>query len=185
MRFLRWGRASCGARKGCSERVRSSCERIGASGRRSVVACLVVFCLIGAVCASRFLEHAAEPVIRQAKATGSQSVGYSAVIDGASDPYEFAASSRPDAFADEVVSLEGRSDGRIDEQARTIGWSCEGEVSEVFSSTATELKQKGWKQMESGQAACASFTKGSGCYRWAFVACAQVGSSVSVVVQVS
>ncbi len=185
MKIPRRSRAPVDERARRVERGRAAQKRLGVSGRRVIVACLAVFCLIGAVCASRSAEQFVEPVLRQIQAAGSSTVGYGAVIDGSSDAYELAAASRADAFADEVASLAGRNEGRIDEESRIIGWTCEGAAPDVLSSVVTELEQKGWRRMESGSATCASFTKASGCYRWAFLMCAQIGSSVSVVIQVS
>lgn len=185
MRLLHRRRVLVKGHRGIVEHRHVAWEDLSTSGRRGIVGCFVVFCLIGGVCVSRSAEQFIEPVVRQVQAACSSTVGYGSVIDGSSDPYELAAISQADVFADEVTSLAGRSEGRIDEEARIIGWSCEGRASDALSSTAAELEQKGWKRMESGYATCMSFTKASGCYRWAFLMCAQIGSSVSVVIQVS
>lgn len=185
MRFRHRWRAPAAESGQRAERGRAAQKRLGVSGRRGIAACFVVFCLIGAVCASRSAEQFVDPIVRQVQAAGSSTVGYGAVLDGSIDAYELAAASRADAFADEVASLAGRNEGRIDEESRIIGWTCEGAAPDVLSLVAAELEQKGWRRMESGSATCASFTKASGCYRWAFLMCAQIGSSVSVVIQVS
>lgn len=185
MRWVNRRHPSAGVRKGESGGGRAALASPCAFGRRGMLACLAMLCLIGGVCASRSVEQLVEPAIEQVRAASSPSVGYGAVLGDSSDPYELSAGDRGDAFADEVVSLVGRSDGRIDEGSRVIGWSCDGQASEVLGATTGELERKGWKKTGNDQAACASFSKESGRYRWAFVMCTQIGSSVSVVLQVA
>jgi hypothetical protein len=164
-------RASCGSRAPCVAR------------RRLAVGVAVVAALFGLVGASKVVGGLVAPVSQQLAAVTSPTVGYEAVIAGESDCYETAAAERSDAFAAELVSLSGRECARLDEGSRIVGWSCEGEVADAQEHLRDELSAKGWKAVDAGQEGCESFTKADGEYRWAFASFAQVGNSVSVVLQ--
>lgn len=139
--------------------------------------------MFGLVGASKVVGGLVAPVSQQLAAVTSPTVGYEAVIAGESDCYETAAAERSDAFAAELVSLSGRECARLDEGSRIAGWSCEGEVADAQERLRDELATKGWKAVDAGYEGCESFTKADGEYRWASASFAQVGNSVSVVLQ--
>lgn len=90
----------------------------------------------------------------------------------------------PPSFEEEVLSLEGRVDVRVDERGGVVGFSVEGRAGEAFATVSRELEAKGWTGVESGAATCGTFAKDQGAYRWVFASCVQVGGTACVVVQV-
>lgn len=164
-------RASCGSRAPCVAR------------RRLAVGVAVVAALFGLVGASKVVGGLVAPVSQQLAAVTSPTVGYGAVIAGASDDFEVAAVERGDAFAGELISLSGRDCARLDEDSRIAGWSYEGKVADAQEHLRNELAAKGWKAVDAGYEGCESFTKADGEYRWASASFAQVGNSVSVVLR--
>lgn len=91
----------------------------------------------------------------------------------------------PQGFEDEVVGVAGRADVRVLEGCGIVGFVESGNAESVFDGLLGDLSSKGWLQIESGRAACGTFVKEDGFYRWIFVTCVQVGASTSVVVQYS
>lgn len=89
----------------------------------------------------------------------------------------------PAGFEDEALRLEGRREVRVEERVGVLGFSCSGGVAETLAALEEELCAKGWSGVRSGEEGAESFVKGSGRYRWLFVACAGVGESTSVVVR--
>lgn len=108
------------------------------------------------------------------------------VLQSLDDEAEGALGAReaPPSFEDEVLSLEGRADVRVDERGGVVGFSVEGRAGEAFATVTRELEAKGWTGVESGAATCGTFAKDGGAYRWAFASCVQVGSTACVVVQI-
>lgn len=89
----------------------------------------------------------------------------------------------PEAFEEEVLSLAGLSEVRVDPRSSVVGFTAVGSAERAFEHAARELEVRGWTSIDSGSTTCGSFVKGEGRYRWAFVSCVQVGSTTSVVVQ--
>lgn len=164
-------------------RARARVRVRGEPFRRRVAACTIMMALFGLMGACKIASGAVVPAADALEAAVSPSVGFEAVLNGASDAHERAARESGDAFAEELVSVTGRDGARIDEAARVMGWTCEGEVAEALASVREELERKGWTGSESGQPGCLSFSKARGEYRWAFLSCTKVGSSVSVVIR--
>lgn len=91
----------------------------------------------------------------------------------------------PPSFEEEVLSLKGRADARVDEQGDVAGFSVKASADDAFTAVSFELEAKGWTRVDSGAAACGTFVKERGAYRWAFASCVQAGAATCVVVQVA
>ena len=87
------------------------------------------------------------------------------------------------AFESEFFPLEGVQDIRCSLDAHILGYSQQGNVKDVLDALSESLENVGWARVRSESSSCRSFSKSAGTYRWAFVSAAQVGESVSVVVQ--
>lgn len=109
--------------------------------------------------------------------------GVDAVLDGVSDDPFALASELPSQFETELFSLSGMDDARCSPDLRLLGYSQPGSAEDALRALTEKLEGKGWEAIPSEQALCRSFSKADGTYRWAFASAAQVGDSVSVVVQ--
>lgn len=131
----------------------------------------------GGSCASGegALREAADPSLWEG---GSAGVSLQA-LDDATDPVE-----APPSFEDEVLSLRGRAEARVDDRGGIVGFTVAGSADAAFQTLSSELRAKGWTSVQSGSATRGSFAKEEGSYRWAFASCVQSGDATCVVVQV-
>ena len=81
----------------------------------------------------------------------------------------------------EFIDLSGYSAVRIDESAGVCGFESQASPEQTLSNIALELEEKAWTCVPSGNGVSASFYKGEGEYRWAYVSCGYV-QGVTVVV---
>ncbi len=93
------------------------------------------------------------------------------------------AAALPQAFEEEVGTLEEYSEVRVDDRGGIVGFTVDRGSDETSTSIASELEEKGWTAM-AGEAGCTSFVKSEGSYRWLFVSCVPVGNATSVVMQI-
>lgn len=172
------------------------------AGRCASSALILVFCGLCLVISSRSPESSGcefDPVPVKGvngavvKADAASSVGRSryledggwvplalfSLLDGYSD-YE--ANALPDRFSEEVLGpddLEGCvschcSDG-------VVGMVFEGNSADTLDAAASVLEGRGWRIADKGASGGGmTFLKGSGRYRWVYLACSQVSDSVSL-----
>lgn len=110
-------------------------------------------------------------------------LGEVAAWDGVSSAERSVQVALPRGFEDEVLAVADERELAVDERGRVVGFVRSRESEQAFSSVAEELERGGWTHVPSGWAACGSFVKGEGAYRWVFVACVEAGGATSVVVQ--
>ena len=89
----------------------------------------------------------------------------------------------PAGFEEEVLSLEGRSEVMAAAGGTVVGFLEDGPADAVFDAIEEDLAARGWAEVESGVAGCASFVKEGGRFTWVFVSCVAVGDTTSVVIQ--
>lgn len=89
----------------------------------------------------------------------------------------------PAGFEEEVLSLEGRSEVMAAAGGTVVGFLEGGPADAVFDAIEEDLAARGWAEVESGVAGCASFVKEGGRFTWVFVSCVAVGDTTSVVIQ--
>lgn len=158
--------------------------RMPPMGGRALRACAV---LLAIALLAPVVEAAGRPSRPSALREASDAFfGETPVLQSLDDEAEGAlgAGEAPPSFEDEVLSLEGRADVRVDERGGVVGFSVEGRAGEAFAAVSRELEEKGWTGIESGAATCGTFVKDGGAYRWAFTSCVQVGNAACVVVQI-
>ena len=90
----------------------------------------------------------------------------------------------PEAFAREAFGMGVFDEALATEDGTIVGMVGRGSAAESFSRLSSELADRGWAFVESGQAHVGTFVKGSGSYRWLLLSCSEVGELVAVVVQV-
>ena len=85
------------------------------------------------------------------------------------------------ALTREFVDLSSYSAVRIDESAGVCGFESQASPEQTLSGSALEVEEKAWTCVPSGDGVSASFYKGEGEYRWAYVSCGRVqGVTVAV-----
>lgn len=89
-----------------------------------------------------------------------------------------------DASAGFEEELFARGDAVYSESGQVLcaGFVQEGAIDAIASELQSELEQKGWNSVASGEESVITFVKGSGMYRWAAITCTEVNGSVSAVV---
>ena len=145
-------------------------RRAAAGAAALAVAVIVAMCVDRAVEAMR--PSAAEEAVRLA-ADPDAAGAYAAASGGA----------QLSGFEREVLPLAGRDDVRASEEGALVGFSSARGAEETFADVSAELAKRGWTAVSSGSACAGSFVKAEGSFRWAFVACAQMGEESSVVVR--
>lgn len=152
---------------------------------RFVRALLVVALMLGGVGLSGVIARANEPgVLKEASDPALWlPAGFSDVEHALDGEGAVGRARAPDGFEDEVLSLHGREELRVDERACVVGFSVAGTSEETFLAVSCELEALGWIGVESGLPNCGTFVKEEGSYRWLFASCVQTGGSTSVVVQ--
>lgn len=101
------------------------------------------------------------------------------LLDGYSD-YEMNA--LPDGFSEEVLGPDDLGDcAACYCSDGVVGMVFEGDSEDLSDAAASVLEGKGWKLADKGPSGSGmTFLKGSGRYRWAYLACSQVSGSVSL-----
>lgn len=161
--------------------------RMPSRGLRALRACAVLLAIALLAAAVEAVGRSSRPsALREASDVFFREDGRTSVLQSLDDGAEGALGAReaPPSFEDEVLSLEGRADVRVDERGGVVGFSVEDRAGEAFAAVSRELEARGWTGVESGAATCGTFAKDRGAYRWAFASCVQVGSTACVVVQV-
>lgn len=90
----------------------------------------------------------------------------------------------PEAFAREAFGIGGFDEALASEDGTIVGMVGEGRADETFIRLSSELADKGWTPVESGQAHVGTFVKTGGAYGWLLLSCSEAGGLVSVVAQV-
>lgn len=164
---------------------RTSLDGVHTAGRRRrgafafVALVLLVVALFGVITRTVF-----SGVLQKAVCAETWDVSPSGVLDELEG--KSGGESKRDAparFEEEVLSLEGVSEMRVDPRSAIVGFTSAKAADHVFKDASDELEARGWTFVDSGSNTCGTFVKEAGTYRWVFVSCVQVGSSTSVVVQ--
>lgn len=90
--------------------------------------------------------------------------------------------SMPIWFEDELFSVAGATELYANEDESVFGLTMGGPAEEAFSSICADMEERGWLQVESGMAYCATFLREEGEPTWVLVGCTPVGDAVSIVV---
>lgn len=89
--------------------------------------------------------------------------------------------SAPPSFRLEV--MDKQSDWcSADDQGVIAGFAVEGDSETAMDTVRSSLEENGWKSVQSGQAAMATFAKSSGEFRWAIVSISSFDEEVSVTI---
>ncbi len=151
------------SRRQRSERLRS----VSAAQRyRALVAIAIVAGLVALPCA---VDAAVTKV--QASAHLAEALGGGSEADV------------PAWFSEELFGLQGYSDVRTVGEGAVVGFSAQGNAVDVFAQLAEAMVRKGWVLAESGISGSGAFVKSEGRCRWAWLSCADISGSTSVVVQ--
>lgn len=90
----------------------------------------------------------------------------------------------PQGFADEVLPTEGFSEVRHTPDGRIVGMTSSEDPVQTFERCAGLLQERGWLCIDSRQQGRASFLKGDGAWRWAYLDCTAAGDATAVVIVV-
>ena len=118
--------------------------------------------------------------------TASESVslaGFDAVTGKADDGFSCSPSDVPEAFRDELLPVAGKCGLRCDAGSHLVGFEHAGSAPDALREVQDALESGGWSMTAAGEGSCATFSKGCGACRWAFVQCVQMPQGTSVVVQ--
>lgn len=88
----------------------------------------------------------------------------------------------PADFESLVFSTRGFKQLQHSPDGRIVGLVRGGSPETVMGQCSERMQANGWTYIESGQGTRASFLKGEGAYRWAYVDCTAVGGDTSVVI---
>lgn len=152
---------------------------------RALRACAVVVAVVlAAALGGGFEEASGSGVLRELSELALRGAGEERLGLEALAPATACEPDVPPSFEEELLALEGRADVRADARAGIAGFTVEEPPDQAFSELSSELEAKGWSRVESGAAACGTFAKNEGPYRWAFASCVGSGTATCVVVQV-
>lgn len=147
---------------------------------------LVLFAVAGLILFSSATCTAGGSVVRSG--VGNTTGALLAQQDGQSDGFEMSDNwlegysiDAPAGFEEELFA---RGDAVYSESGQVLcaGFVQEGAIDAIASELQSELEQKGWNSVASGEESVITFVKGSGMYRWAAITCTEVNGSVSAVV---
>ena len=150
--------------------------------RRFRLACVVVGAVAALLIACSVLEASAQCGAVGGAAAAVSAASFDAAMGGENDAFA-APASVPESFEEEFFPLSGLGGARWSSDECVVGWCEQGTADEALSKLADQLAAKGWVTVASSNAACRSFSKSGGVYRWAFASAAQVGGESSVVLQ--
>ena len=88
----------------------------------------------------------------------------------------------PPAFASQFFSLAGYA-RVMGDGSGLVGFASAGNAGELFEVLREEMEQKGWLYTPLGVGFAGTFTKESGVFRWAFLACYPLGEEACAVLQ--
>ncbi|NGM17213.1 hypothetical protein GMI70_04180 [Eggerthellaceae bacterium zg-893] len=150
--------------------------------RRLRRAVALVVAVLALVAASGVVEHAMRPSVASeaASAFGASDASISEALD---EGKEDGSALLPASFHSEVGMDAEATSVCVDDAAKIVSYVAAGSADQVFEDVRGRLEGKGWHAVESGLAACGSFAKEEGAYRWLFVACLDVAGGTSVVLQ--
>lgn len=157
--------------------------RAGRGGRaraRSVRAALIVAAGIA------LLAGAGGAQAQAAWRTASESAslaGFDAVMGRVDDGFSCSPSDIPETFRDELFPVAGKRGLRCDVGSHLVGFEHAGSAPDALREVQDALERGGWSMTAVREGSCATFSKGCGTCRWAFVQCVQMPQGTSVVVQ--
>lgn len=91
----------------------------------------------------------------------------------------------PERFIEECFDGTFSYDTRISDDGHIIGFLSHESPSTLFNHCTAKMRENGWMGISSLQENGGTFLKHAGAYRWAFIACTQIGEDTSIVVQVA
>ena len=172
------GQAACGG-----DRAPRRSARAGRGGRawaRPVRAALIV--AAGVV----LLAGAGGAQAQAAWRTASESASlasFDAVMGRVDDGFSCSPSDIPETFRDELFPVAGKRGLRCDVGSHLVGFEHAGSAPDALREVQDALERGGWSMTAVREGSCATFSKGCGTCRWAFVQCVQMPQGTSVVMQ--
>lgn len=88
----------------------------------------------------------------------------------------------PVGFEDEVFTVENRQNLACDAENQVVGFWDERKIDEVSFELETELKERNWTHVPSGDSSIQSWVKNKGDYTWLLIQFVSMEGGVSVVV---
>ena len=172
------GYAACGGDRAPRRSARAG--RGGCARARPVRAVLIV--AAGIV----LLAGAGGAQAQAAWRTASESAsfaGFDAVMGRVDDGFSCLPSDVPETFRDELFSVAGKRGLRCDVGSHLVGFEHAGSAPDALREVQDALERGGWSMTAVREGSCATFSKGCGTCRWAFVQCVQMPQGTSVVMQ--
>ena len=117
------------------------------------------------------------------RSASSSFAGFDAGMGTVDDGFACSPSDVPEVFKTELLPVAGRRGLRCDPESRLVGFDYEGSASDGLREVRDALERGGWRTTAAREGSCATFAKGDGACRWAFVQCVQMAQGSSVVVQ--
>ncbi len=152
---------------------------------RALRSCAIVaVALLAVALAGGFGGASGTGVLREASDLSIRSVGEGSPSFMSSAGTPTCQSDAPVSFEEELFTLDGRDDLRVDARAGIVGFTVEDPIDRAFAQLSSELEAKGWSRVGSGSSAYGTFVKSGGAYRWALASCVRSGTATCVVVQV-
>ena len=174
----RRGHAACGG-----DWVPRRSARAGRGGRaraRSVRAALIVAAGIALLAV---VDAAHAQVAWRAASESASLAGFDAVMGRVDDGFSCSPSDIPETFRDELFPVAGKRGLRCDVGSHLVGFEHAGSAPDALREVQDALERGGWSMTAVREGSCATFSKGCGTCRWAFVQCVQMPQGTSVVVQ--
>lgn len=150
------------------------------SARRAARAALIVAAGIAFLAIS---DAAHAQAVWRTTSESSSFAGFDAVMGTVDDGFTCSPSDVPEVFKTELLPVAGRRGLRCDPESRLVGFDYEGSASDGLREVRDALERGGWRTTAAREGSCATFAKGDGACRWAFVQCVQMAQGSSVVVQ--
>lgn len=150
------------------------------SARRAARAALIVAAGIAFLAIS---DAAHAQAVWRMTSESSSFAGFDAVMGTVDDGFACSPSDVPEVFKTELLPVARRRGLRCNPESRLVGFDYEGSAFDALREVRDALERGGWRTTAAGEGSCATFAKGDGACRWAFVQCVQMAQGSSVVVQ--
>ena len=150
------------------------------SARRAARAALIVAAGIAFLAIS---DAAHAQAVWRTTSEPSSFAGFDAVMGTVDDGFTCSPSDVPEVFKPELLPVARRRGLRCNPESRLAGFDYEGSAFDALREVRDALERGGWRTTAAREGSCATFVKGDGACRWAFVQCVQMAQGSSVVVQ--
>ena len=174
----RRGHAACGG--DWAPRRSARAGRGGRARARSVRAALIVAAGIALLAV---VDAAHAQVAWRAASESASLAGFDAVMGRVDDGFSCSPSDIPETFRDELFPVAGKRGLRCDVGSHLVGFEHAGSAPDALREVQDALERGGWSMTAVREGSCATFSKGCGTCRWAFVQCVQMPQGTSVVMQ--